>query len=193
MNSVKEYDNWKDYFETKFGDKTLFQFKQIDEDNQYLYSIVYESTNEEIETSIVVRIFYADNFTEIHDIYFTNPNSPKWTLENEQNSHGWDGQGSTFNYENLVEVEEWLDIPLNLGWTETTYFFDGIEKKTEISWTNGGNHSIIIKQNYLENYGCLMFPIVPFVIMSNSIIWKIYPNRITKEDRVVKPVFPTVK
>ena len=167
MNSVKVYVNWKEYFETKFGDKKLFHFKQIDEDNQHIYSIVYQSTNEEIKTSIVIKILYSNNFTNIHDVYFTNPKSPKWTLENEQDSWGLGGQGSIFNSENIAEIEKWLDIPLNLGWTETTYFFDGIEKKTEISWTNGGNHSILVERKYLERYGCLMFPIVPFVIIIN--------------------------
>ena len=173
----KTFNNWKEYIDEKFADKSLFVVEQFDKDNEHIISYRIKSTDHNCKTEIIVKLFIEKDFSEVFDIHFNHPDSPFWTEENNKNNYGWDGQGGSFTLEDLIDADEWIDIPLFYGWTETTFYFDNIEIKTEAEWYPQKNKPIPITQNYLSRYGCLTFPIVPFVIWYKSWLWKRHPER----------------
>jgi hypothetical protein len=181
----RSLNNWKEYFDYKFADKDKFLIEQFDKDNTFINSYKVTSTNLNCKTEIVFKIVKDNDFTDIFDLHFNHPNSPIWTESNLDNKYGWDGMGTNFISKHLIEVDKWIDIPLYHGWTETTFYFDGQEVKTEAKWYPD-YRSIPIKQNYLRT-GCLMTPIVLFQLLGNW-QWKKFPNRMREDKKVIAPM-----
>ncbi|MGQ7947580.1 hypothetical protein [Flavobacterium sp. WC2509] len=184
------YDNWKDYFIKKFSENNIFDIQEFDVENEYVESYNITLKDKSSKTEIIFQIFKKDiPYLELHDIRFNNPNSPKLTENNTKDPNGFDGVGSEFNLKNVIDVEDWLNIPLNYGWKEKTTYYNGKELKTEAIWKQNGKISEIpIKQNYLEKYGCLSFPIVPFAIFWNSQKIKLFPKKIEIKIIEIEPM-----
>jgi hypothetical protein len=186
------YDNWKDYLIKKFQSDETYNVEEFDVENDYIESYKITLKNKTSDTEIIFQIFKKEiPYVEIHDVVFNNPKSPKLTEDNLKNSYGFDGVNSVFNKENLVNIEDWLDIPLKYGWKEKTTFFNGKELKTNAIWRQDGKiHEIPIRQNYLDKFGCLTFPLVPFVIFWNSQKLKMYPKKTETKIIEIKPMKP---
>lgn len=182
------YSNWKDYIDQKFADRTVFNIEQFNKDNEDLLSYRVTSTDLIIKTEIIIELLYERDLLEVYDIHFNHPDSPKLMEEHKANEYGWDGQGSDFNFENLKNADDWIDVPLKYGWTETTFYFDDKEVKTEAEWKGKINSSYPIKQNYLDPYGCLVFPVVPIVIWYKHWYWKRNPDRMRKAIKIIPPM-----
>lgn len=189
----KTYNNWKEYFDDKFSDKSLFIVEQFDKDNKNIYSYRITSTNENCKTEIIVQLFIDNDFAEVFDIHFNHPDSPIWTTENKKNNYGWDGQGCSFTLKDLIDSDDWINVPIFHGWTETTFYFDNVEVKTEVYWYPMENGTIPISQIYLNNFGCLTFPIVPFVIWYKSWLWKNHPERMKTIERKIPAMIERIK
>lgn len=194
MNSIefqgKTYCNWKDYFLDKFSNKDLFIVEQLDLDKIFLESYRVTSKNGECETEIIYQMHIDEiKYIELYDVHFNNPNSPKHTNENKSNQYGFDGQGSTFNEINLINLDEWIEIPLSKGWIEATTFFEGKEIKTECTWTqNNKSVTIPITQEYLEKYGCLLFPIIPLIVFLTNRKLRKNPTKVKVDKKVIPPM-----
>ena len=184
------YENWKDYLVKKFQNDETYNVEEFDKENDYIESYKITLQNKTSETEIIFQIFKKEiPYVEIHDVVFNNPKSPKLTEDNLKNIYGFDGVGSVFNKENLENIEDWLNIPLKYGWKEKTIYFNGRELKTNAIWKqNGKIHEIPIRQNYLDKFGCLTFPLVPFIIFWNSQKLKIFPKKIDTKIIEIKPM-----
>ncbi|MFV1885501.1 MAG: hypothetical protein ACMZ7B_13510 [Balneola sp.] len=186
----KTYKNWKDYFLDKFSDKELFKVELFDLDDKFLENYRVTTNKEDSETEIIYQIHIDGiKYVELFDVHFNNPKSPKLTAENKSNNYGFDGQGSTFNEKNLIELDDWIEIPISKGWTEKTTYYDGQEVKTECIWTQDNKSEVIpIDQKYLDNYGCLLFPIVPFKIILTNRKLKRNIEKVTTVENVIEPM-----
>ena len=186
----KTYYNWKDYFLDKFSDKELFDVEQFDLDNSFLESYRVTSKSGESKTGIIFQMHIDGiKYVEIFDVHFNNPKSPKLENENKSNGYGFDGQGSTFNEKHLKEIDDWIEIPVSKGWTETTTYYDGEELKTECIWIQENKSEIIpIDQKYLDNYGCLLFPIIPLKIFLTNRKLKRNPDKVKIAENVIEPM-----
>ena len=185
----KTYNNWKDYFLDKFSDNELFEVEQFDLDNGFLESYRITTQFGEKETEIVFQMLIDEiKYVELFDIHFNNPKSPKLTIANKKD-YGFDGEGSTFNEINLKEIDDWIEIPISKGWIEATTYFNDKEIKTECTWTqNEKSETIEIDQKYLENYGCLLFPIVLVKIFLTDMKLKRNPNKVKVIKNVIEPM-----
>lgn len=173
----KTFNNWKEYIDDKFADGSLFVVEQYDKGNKVISSYRITSRDRTCETEVIVRIIIDDDFTKLHDVHFNHPNSPYWSAANKNNPYGMDRHVSIHTWKDLNHVDEWIDVPLFHGWTETTYYFDSIEIKTEAEWYPHEKGPIVLKQDYLSGYGCLTFPFLSFVIWNRQSYWKKHPER----------------
>lgn len=185
----KIYNNWKDYFIDKFSDNELFEVEQFDLAEGFLESYRITSKFGESETEIIFQMHIDGiKYVELFDIHFNNPKSPKLTNAN-KNDFGFDGQGSTFSEKNLKEIDDWIEIPISKGWTETTICFNDKEIKTECTWTqNNKSITIPIDQKYLENYGCLLFPIIPIKVFLTNIKLKKNSDKVKITKNIIEPI-----
>ena len=164
-------DNWKEFLFNKFPDSD-FLVKQTDKGNEYIESYSIKRKNSTSQTEIVFEICKTDDYKELFNVLFYNPDSPMLNESNEQDKYGFDGQGSTFDSVNLEHLNDWLQIPLIHGWTEKTTYYADRPIKTDLIWIQKGKRTEIpLKQNYLDKFGCLVFPIIPFVVWRTN--WKL--------------------
>jgi hypothetical protein len=186
----KTYRNWKDYFLDKFSNKELFKIEQFDLDDKFLESYRVTTNNEDNETEIIYQMHIDGiKYVELFDVHFNNPKSPKLTDENKSNDYGFDGRGSTFNKKHLSELDDWIEIPISKGWTEKTTYYDGKEMKTECIWIQDNESvAIAVDQKYLDNYGCLLMPIVPFKIILTNRKLKRNTDKVKVVENVVEPM-----
>jgi hypothetical protein len=188
LNNIS-YNNWKEYIFNKFGDKSTFIIEQIEKENKSFDIYRVTLINEKSQTEIIVQIFLDTNYTELHDVQFNNPNSPRLTESNKSNDYGFDGLGSTFNQKNLEDLDDWINIPICHGWTEKTIYYQNKELKTNCYWIHHGQTvEIPIKQNYLENLGCLFFPIIPLKIYLTDLKLKRNNDKVRVEEKVIEPM-----
>lgn len=173
----KPYNNWKEYVDDKFADRSLFVVEQYDFANKVISSYRIASADRSCETEIIVRILIEDDFTKLHDVHFNHPNSHHWSAMNKSNPYGLDRVVSIFSWKDLNDIDEWIDVPLSHGWTETTYYIDSIEVKTEVNWYPQENGPIVIKQDHISGYGCLTLPIIPLLIWRKQVHRKKHPER----------------
>jgi hypothetical protein len=194
MNQInfqgKIYKNWKDYFLDKFSNKELFKVEQFDLDNRFLESYRVTTNNEDSETEIIYQIHIDGiKYVELFDVHFNNPKSPNLTKENKLNNYGFDGLESTFNEKHLKDLDDWIEIPISKGWIEKTTYYDGKEIKTECIWIQNNKSEVIpIDQKYLDNYGCLLFPIVPLKIFLIDIKLKRNVDKVTLVENHIEPM-----
>lgn len=180
--------NWKEYLLNKFSDEKKFKIEQFDREHISFEKFRVTSKDHHCETEIVFQIFKDTDFSEVFDVHFNNPNSPALTDSNINDKYGFDGINSTFNKENEDNMNDLLDIPLRHGWTERTFFYDGKEIKTECIWKRDGNLlTIPIKQNYLDNIGCLLFPLAYLkIVLTNHKLKN--KTKAKQVDQVIKPM-----
>jgi len=186
----KTYNNWKDYFLDKFSDNDLFDIKQFDVDDSFLESFRVTANSGESQTEIIYQMHIDGiKYVELFDVHFNNPMSPKLENKNKSNDYGFDGQGSTFNEKHLKEIDDWIEIPISKGWTETTTHFDGKEIKTECTWIQNNKSTIIpIDQKHLDNYGCFLFPIVPVKIFLTNRNLKKKHDKVKLVEHLIEPM-----
>ncbi len=184
------YNNWKDYFLDKFSDKELFKVEQFDLDDKFLESYRVTTKQEDSETEIIYQMLIEGiKYVELFVVHFNNPMSPKLTDNNRSNNYGFDGQGSIFNEKHLKHLDDWIEIPISKGWIEKTTYYDGKEIKTECIWTKNNKPQIVpIDQKYLDNYGCLLFPVVPLKIFLTNRKLKRNADKVTVVENVIKPM-----
>lgn len=181
-------DNWKEYLRERFPDND-FSVNRLDDKDNIIEVYAIKSNNTSSQTEIVFEIFKSDNYKELFNVQFFNPNSPVLNESNTKDNYGFDGVGSTFSNENIAHLEDWLLIPITRGWKERTTYYSDKPIKTELIWFQGGNLTEIpLKQNYFKKLGCLALPIVPAVIWWTN--WKL-KNRTEKtkiEEKVIGPM-----
>ncbi len=181
--------NWKEYLFKKFSDSGIFQVDLVDNEDEFIETYSIKRKDSHSNTEIIFEIFKSDNYTELFNITFYNPDSPIHNEENKLDIHGFDGQGSTFNDESIEHHDDWLNIPLIHGWTEKTTFYKDSPVKTELIWIqNGKTVEIPLKQNYLDNLGCLFFPFVPIVIWWTHLKLKMNKDEVKIDQRIIKPM-----
>lgn len=182
-------NNWKDYLFEKFTDSD-FVVEHLDDKYDIIERYSIKRKNSSITTEIVFEIFKSDNYKDLFNVLFYNPDSPIWNESNNEDMYGFDGQGSTFNNENVIHLNDWLLIPLKHGWTEKTTYYADKPIKTDLIWIkNGKLIEIPIKQNYLEKFGCLTLPLIPFVIWWTNWKLKQKPTKVRIDERVIAPMF----
>lgn len=186
----KTFANWKDYFFDKFSDREKYEIEHFDKGNKHIENYRVTLKYLTSKTEIIFQIFTEKiPYVEIFDVHFNHPDSPVLTSENKSNNYGFDGLGSAFNYENLADLDDWINIPLYRGWTEKTTYFKGKPNRTDAIWFQAGKtREIPLTQNYLKKYGCLMFPIVPFIILWNSKQLQWNKDKITTDVKVIPPM-----
>jgi hypothetical protein len=181
-------DNWKEYLFDKFPDGD-FLVEQIDKGNDSIESYSIKRKNSTNQTEIVFEIFKTDDYKELFNVLFYNPDSPMLNESNEQDKYGFDGQGSTFDKENLLQLNDWLQIPLIHGWTERTTYYVDRPIKTDLIWIQRGKLTEIpLKQNYLDKFGCLTFPIIPFVTWWTNWKLKHMTKQVRIDERIIRPM-----
>lgn len=181
-------DNWKDYLRERFPDKD-FSVDKKDDKNNVIESYSIKSKNTSSQTEIVFEIFKSDTYKELYNVQFFNPNSPILNESNDKDNYGFDGQESTFNKENIAHLEDWLLIPITHGWTERTTYYSDKPVKTELIWFQRGKMTEIpLKQNYLEKFGCLTFPIIPVVIWWTNWKLKHWTEKIKVNEKIIGPM-----
>jgi hypothetical protein len=186
----KKYTNWKEYFNEKFSDTKNFSIEQFDINDENLENYRVTSNDENCDTEIIIRLFKnKKSYLEIFDAYFNNPVSPKLTEDNKSNEFGFDGQGSTFNETNFIDLDDWLNIPIYKGWIERTTFYEDREIKTDCIWNQEDKTEVIpIKQNYLDNIGCLLFFLKPFKIRMMNRKLKLNPDKVRFIENKISPM-----
>ncbi|WP_436516113.1 hypothetical protein [Ekhidna sp. To15] len=113
-----EITNWKDYLEQKFMVDPTFKVDQIDKDDKFLESYRITIADESSDTEIIFRTHIDGiKYVELFDVHFNNSESPELSNGNKNNAYGFDGQGSTFNQKHINELEDWLAIPIERGWS----------------------------------------------------------------------------
>jgi hypothetical protein len=178
-------NNWKEYLFDKFPGSD-FLVKQNDKGNDFIESYSIKRKNSTSQTEIVFQIFKTDDYKELFNVLFCNPDSPMLSESNDQDKYGFDGQGSTFDKENLVHLDDWLQMPLVHGWTEKTTYYRDRPIKTDLIWIQGGQLTEIpLKQNYLDKFGCLTFPIIPFVTWWTNWKLKHWAENVRIEERKI--------
>lgn len=181
-------DNWKEYLFDRFPDSD-FAVEHIDNRNDIIESYSIKRKNSDSKTEIVFEIFKSDNYKELINVLFYNPNSPMLNESNNEDKYGFDGQGSSFNNENLIHLNDWLLIPLKYGWTEKTTYYADRPIKTDLIWIQRGKMTEIpLKQNYLDKFGCLAFPIIPFVTWWTNWKLKHKTKNVRVDERVISPM-----
>jgi hypothetical protein len=164
-------DNWKEFLFNKFPDSD-FLVQKTDKGDESIESYSIKRKNSTSRTEIVFEIFKTDDFKELFNVLFYNPDSPILNESNDQDKYGFDGQGSTFNSDNMEHLNDWLQIPLIHGWTERTTYCADKPIKTDLIWIQRGKLTVIpLRQNYLDKFGCLILPITPFVTWWTN--WKL--------------------
>ncbi len=185
----KEVGNWKEYLTYKFPNSE-FTVERIDEDDKFLESYRITRTDNASETEIIFRIHIDGiDYVELFDVHFNHPKSPELTNENKNNDYGFDGQGSTFSQKHVEELEDWLAIPIERGWTERTTYINNKKIKTECIWLQRGKENAIpIKQDYLNNYGCLMAPIIPLKTFLIARKIRQHPEQVKIQEETIEPM-----
>jgi hypothetical protein len=176
----EKYMNWKEYFKDKFSNTKYFSIEQFDKNDENLEKYRVTSIDKNCQAEIIVSFFKKDeSYFEIFDIHFNNPNSPKLTEDNKLNEYGFDGKGTTFSQKNLRAIDDWINIPVFKGWIEQTIFYDDQEIKSDCIWIQDNKEEVIpIRQNYLDNSGCLLFFLIPIKITIMNRKLKSNPNKI---------------
>lgn len=178
--------NWKEYLQTKFSDDKKFHMKEFSDNNFDVFQI--SSANNKSETQIIFKVFKNTNYSNVFNVQFLNPNSPILAESDSKDEYGFDGIDDYFSANSIENMDDLLDIPLRHGWTERTTYYNSKEVQTECIWQRDGKIiEIPIKQNYLENYGCLMsLFVLPMIVWTN---YKLKNSRKTSYiDKVIKPM-----
>jgi hypothetical protein len=189
----KIINNWKEFVFEKFGDNNIFLIEKKLHTNPHIDEYQVSIKDKSNETKI---IFQLNNWNSakwrIYNVFFSNPNSPKLTDSNRsEKNRDFDGEDSIFNQHNLIEIEDWIKIPLYYGWKERTTFYNEVEIKTDCFWIQDGNiEEIPIKQNYLNNYGCMLFPFIPIKIWLTNRKLKRNSDKVRIEQHIIQPMLP---
>ena len=155
---MEHLKNWKEYFEYKFSNEDIFIVDRISSESKYIESYSVKLKDKSSETEIIYQLVKDKNqYLVLHDIYFTNPNSPALSKDNKNNPFGSDmGEADKFNIKNLMHTDDYIGIPLYHGWIERTYYYKKNENKVDVIWIqNGKSETIPIRLNYSENIGCV--------------------------------------
>ncbi len=186
----QKFENWMDYFHYKFGNENIFSIELFDKEIIRLISYRITLKDKKCKTEIIFILFH---YLEIFDVYFNHPDSPKLRRNNQANKYGFDGVGSAFNLKNVKDVDEWINIPLYHGWIERTTLYDSQKHKTDCVWQQGDKViACPIEQNYLDDYGCLLFPIIPIVISIWDFKLKRNKEKITVKENIIEPMIKVV-
>jgi len=166
----KKYDNWLDYFLKKFSDYANLKTETICDDNLFkTIKVISEKTND--NTEIIIDFFKANWGKEfpyhvVSYVRFINPKSIGWKRKQEELSRVGYDPDLPFEMKYVRWMDEYLSIPLELGWTEKTYYMDGNPIRSIIEWKNPSNPNGTKKDVYwfpTREVPSLVEMLLPFV------------------------------
>lgn len=122
-----KYGNWRDWILKRFDDTKLFKVK-IDKNN---ISYVVHSSNPDNKVKITFHFMRPDDDETLYDIHFGGTDESKnniwlshFTTDPEYKPKSRRLATSLFMTKKFVDrlENEWLNIPLKMGWTEEVYY-----------------------------------------------------------------------
>lgn len=177
----KKYEEWEEYINDKFPPNEF----NISEDKETSSTNVITITSKDLTSE--TKIVFDFPTSALCRVCFYNPDSPFHNAENEKERlRALMYSDYELTTENLINTNEYLEIPLNFGWTEQVTYYKEQLIKSEVLYYDGVVwQTIPIEQNlsWFDKAGCLIsFIAWPILYIQHRLV----KHRLNKNNGNVK-------
>ncbi len=166
------FRDWKTFLLNKFSNRNVFLVEKSQLEDSPLENYTVSLKDGSSKTKIKFKLF-NDKLTtiELLDIYFVHPISTPLDQKIKHNLYRFKWQSFKFYDRNFRALNQWLEIPLNCGWTERYTYYKSNLIQTEAIWKeSGGIQEFLLSRNHIKSYGCLALFLMPFDSIINKVL-----------------------
>ena len=177
----KKYEEWDEYINDKFP---ISEFDISEDNTTSSTNIITVTVKDRTSKTKIVFDFPASGLCRV---CFYNPDSPLHNADNnKERLRALMYSDYELTTENLMATNEYLDIPLYLGWTEQGTYYKEKLIRSEILYYDGvAWQTTLVKQNlsWFDKVGCLLsFFAWPILYVQ----YRLVKHRLNKDNKNVK-------
>jgi len=177
----KKYEEWEEYINDKFPPNEF----NISEDKETSSTNVITVTSK--DSTSKTKIVFDFPTSGLCRVCFYNPDSPLHNADNDmERLRALMYSDYALTTENLLDTNEYLEIPLYFGWTEQGIYYKEQLIKSELLYYDGvAWQTILIEQNlsWFDKAGCLLSFIAWPILYSQ---YRLVKYRLNKNNKNVK-------